>query len=321
MTESSGPWKYRRLRHSDVPEFLKVVFLGIGNFERVTGLDRSADATIRQLSRRSVWLLLGFLTLIGRSPVEVYVATDGHRVAGTGTLLVLSKAGYVAGMVTGPEYRSQGVASRILEVLREAAARRHRDWLVLDTESDNETALRVYRRAGYREAARFAWYVRTGLPPAEVGTALVRPRPARKSELKAVAATLDAGRPPEFRAALPSRPGLLSHSELLATGRGVRKSSWIRRGVGGALIVLSACYVPGSNLGMYCPVTGAASPTSEDVAGLFDAATEWFRPRNPERCLAVVAEPTGSLGATLESLGFARVGASTTMIRPSAPGD
>jgi GNAT superfamily N-acetyltransferase len=304
-----------------VPEFLKVVFLGIGHLERATGLDQSADATFRLLSRRSTWLLLGLLALFGRSPVEVYVATDGRRIAGTGTLLVLRKAGYVAGMVTGPEYRGQGVATRILELLRKAAVRRHREWLVLDTESDNETALRVYRRAGYREAAQFAWYVRTGLPPTTTGTAAVKARPASASELKAVAVTLDEGRTPDFRAALPTTPKMLSHAEVLATGRRVRKSGWIRRGNRGALIVLRACHSPEAKMGIYCPITGAIAPTSEDVAGLFDLATEWLRPRNPERSIAVVAEPTGALGVALESLGFARVAMSTTMIRPSGTGE
>jgi hypothetical protein len=88
MTETAEPWEYRLLRRSDVPSYLKVVLLGIGNLERATGLDRSADSMVRLLSRRSTWVLLGFLNLFGRSPVEVYVAADRQQVAGTGTLIV-----------------------------------------------------------------------------------------------------------------------------------------------------------------------------------------------------------------------------------------
>ncbi len=209
MAETKEPFEYRLLRRPDVPSYIDLVLLTVGKLERSTGLDRNAESMIRSLSRRSVWAVLRFLQLIGRPFVTTYVAADGNRIVGTGTLLSLPNAGYVAAMATAPEFRGRGVASRILTLLHKEAARRHRDWLVLDVDSDNDTAIRVYRRAGYREVARFAWYLRTGLPPTTAPVAPGTP-PATKAQLKAVAPSLDAGRAAEYPGS-PSRVGQKAH--------------------------------------------------------------------------------------------------------------
>jgi len=317
MDGSAGTIEVRLLRWSDVPEYLKVVFLGIGDLERATGLDRTSGALIRQLSRRSTWVVLGFLRLFGRSPLEILIAVDGKRIAGTGTLIFLRNAGYVAAMVTAPEYRGRGVAARILARLREQSERRHRSSLVLDVDADNSVAISVYRRAGYREVARCAWYARAGPPP--TSPAVGGPsRPATKRDLEELLAALDSARSAEYRVALPASVSMLSHSELLLSGRGVRRETWVRRSPAGSLLVLRTCFSPEASLGIYFPMTDPAPPSAEEVAGLFDPGTDWLRPREPAACVAVVAEPVGAVGAALEALGFARAGTSVTMLCPSA---
>ncbi|MGP8017427.1 MAG: GNAT family N-acetyltransferase [Thermoplasmata archaeon] len=318
MAETKEPFEYRLLRRPDVPSYIDLVLLTVGKLERSTGLDRNAESMIRSLSRRSVWAVLSFLQLIGRPFVTTYVAADGNRIVGTGTLLSLPNAGYVAAMATAPEFRGRGVASRILTLLHKEAARRHRDWLVLDVDSDNDTAIRVYRRAGYREVARFAWYLRTGPPPTTAPVAPGTP-PATKAQLKAVAPSLDAGRAAEYRAALPASARRLTHMEtLLVSGRRVRRETWVRHSVNGAPLAIRAGFAPEPPTGVYYPLTGPTAPTAEEVAALFDPATEWLRPLAPATCLAVVPEPAGAVGAELERLGFTGVASSTTMIRSSS---
>lgn len=318
MTATEGSLEYRLLRRSDVPSYIDLVLPTIGKLERATGLDRGAESMIRSLSRRSIWSVLKLLQWIGRPIVTVHVAAHGNRIVGTGTLLPLPKAGYVAAMATDPEFRGRGVASRILTLLQNDAARRHRDWLVLDVDSDNDTAIRVYRRAGYREVAKFTWYLRTGLPPTTAPVPAGTP-PATKAQLQEVAPSLEEGRGPEYRAALPATPRRLTHMEtLFVSGRRVRRETWVRRSVSGVPLVIRAGYSPEPPMGVYYPLTGATPPTPEEVASLFDPATEWLRPQAPATCLAVVPEPAGAMGVALERLGFAPVASSTAMIRPTS---
>jgi len=318
MTDATNPLVFRQLRRADLPTFSQVIHLGIGKLERSTGLDEGAEAMFQMLSRWSIWFLLEFSQLIGRPFVRIWVALDGKRVVGTGTLLMLSKAGYVAGMATSPEFRGRGIASRILGLQQAETARRHRDWLVLDVESENDTAIRVYRRAGYREVTRFTWFTRMGVPPT-----LTPPSPetraASKAELKELAPKLDASRGAGFCTALPADPRMLSHNELLVRGTRARHRTWVRPTSGGSPSAVRAYYTPRTQMGVYFPMTGPAEPTPEELAALFDPATEWLRPQAPTRCLAVVSEPVGAVGAALERMGFSAVVSSTTMVRPVSP--
>lgn len=304
---------YRPLRRSDLASYTETVLLGIGKLETSTGLAESAEATIRSLSRWPVRFLLGFFRAIGRPMVDILVAADGTEVAGTGTILWLPKAAYVAGMATKPEFRGQGIASRILALQNAEAKRRRRPWLALDVESDNDTAIRVYRKAGYREVAKFTWYTRAGLPPAE-GPVPPGTRPVVRSEWHDLVARLDASRPEEYRAVFPSGSRVLNHNEHLVRGMRSEHRTWAAHAEDGPSGVLRAYFLPRTRIGAYFPMT-VGPESAKELPRLFDAATEWLRPRGPSRCLAVAAEPPGAIRSLLERFGFSGVVSSTTMVR------
>src|SRR5690606_18718291 len=58
--------------------------------------------------------------------------------------------------------RRQGVGSRLLTAIEEAARRRGCDRMLLEVASDNTAAAALYRRAGYRETGRRRRYYRSG---------------------------------------------------------------------------------------------------------------------------------------------------------------
>lgn len=311
---ASDSWEVRPLRRSDFASFRPVLLTGVGHLERSTGLDVSAEATMDQLSHLWIWFFLWWLRLFGRPPVDVLVAVDGSGVLGTGTILWLPKTAYVAGMATKPEVRGRGIASRILATQDARARQRNREWLALDTESDNETALRVYRKAGYREIAAYAWYTRSGPPPPPTAT-LPKVSTVRRSEWKKLTTRLDASRPEEYRAAYPARPRLLHHNEILVHGGRAESETWWKEGPNGGLGVVRAYYVPGTRMGAVFPMTTTPELPSEEIAGLFGAASEWLRARNPTRCLAVAPKTRDRVATTLEELGFSAVASTTAMVR------
>lgn len=316
---ASDSLEFRSLRRSDFASYRPVVLLGLGKLETSTGLETNAEATIDQLSRRSIWFILGLLRLFGRPIFDTLVAVDGHDVVGTGTVLWLPAAGYVAGMATKPEFRGRGIASRILALLDALARRRHRAWLALDVESGNEPAIRVYRKAGYRDAGAFTWYTRTGLPP---GGSPVPPasRIVGRQDWDELTARLDASRPADYRGALPARARVLGHNEIMVRGGRTENRTWRSETAEGTLCVLRAYFVPGLRMGAYFPTTTLPEPPAEALSGLFDAATDWLRPREPVRCLAVAPEPHGGIASALERRGFSGVVSSTVMVRPTSPG-
>ena len=302
------------MRRSDFASFRPVLLMGVGNLERSTGLDASAEATIDQLGHVGPWFLLKLLRFLGRPIVDVLVAVDGSGVLGTGTVLWLPKTAYVAGMATRPEFRGRGIASRILTLQDELARRRHREWLALDTESENETALRVYRKAGYQEIGKFAWYTRNG-PPVSVEKAPYPVATVRRSDWKKLIARLDASRPEEYRAAYPARPRLLHHNEILVRGGRFENETWWRETAGGAIGVVRAYYVPGTRMGALFPLTTAPAFPSAELTGLFAAATDWLRAREPTRCLAAAPDTHDGVATALEQAGFSAVVSSTAMVR------
>lgn len=318
MTDATRPLEFRRLRRADVPEYLRVLAQGIGKLERSTGLDRGTEGTLRTLSNRSVWWILGLLRAFGRPALDIFIAADAGRIVGAGTILWLPSSGYVAGMVTDSAHRGRGIASRILALQQAEVSRRGKEWLALDVESENEVAVRVYERAGYREAARFSWFTRAGLPDAPPSP--VEAHPVSSAELTEVLPGLDAARTPEYRTALPATRRMLSHIQILMTGRRIQHQVWVLRTQGGEPTVVRSSFDPNARLAAYFLLPGRSVPTAGELAGGLAAVTAWLRPLGPESSFAVVPEPLGEIGPVLEKLGFAFAVRTLTMVRPSRDG-
>lgn len=314
---SPGEYEIRGLRRADYPRYRPLVELAVGSFERSTGLDLVADASIDQLSRRWVWFLLGLMRWFGRPVMDVLVAVDGDDLVGAGTILWLPRTAYVAGIVTTPKSRGRGVASRILAGQADFARRRHRDWLALDVESENATALRLYRAAGYRETGRFSWFTHTGVPPTESPpSSLVLP--VGPSEWRSVIARLDASRPAEYRAAFPAGPRVLHHNEIMVRGPAMQYGTWRRELDGGGVALVRAYYISATGMGVYFPMTTAPEPSADALVGPVDAASDWLRPFAPTRILAAAPEPRDGIAAVLERKGFVAASSTVAMIRRSS---
>ncbi|HYB79291.1 MAG TPA: GNAT family N-acetyltransferase [Thermoplasmata archaeon] len=313
------PIVYRPLRRSDYASYQEVVQLAIGQFEKSTGLDLTAEATIAQLSRRSTWFHLGLFRLFGRPILDILVASQGPDVVGTATALWLPRAAYVAGVATRPGHRSRGIATHLLGLFTERARRRRRAWMALDVESENLGAIRVYRAAGYREVGTYTWFSRAELPRGESPTPSAV-LPVGPSDWQSITARLEAGRPAEYRDAFPASEAALTHNEFLVRGGQVEFSTWKRELPGGGVAVVRAHIFPGVRLAAYFPLSSAPEASADEFVGLIDAATDWLSPQRPSRVLAVAPEPRGNAAIALERRGFAAVASTTAMVARVADG-
>ena len=112
-----------------------------------------------RLSRRS------FRRLIGRLSAAVLVAEGGGKVAGY--CILLFRAGNPAArlysIATAPDMAGQGLGRALIEAAERAAVERGKHSLRLEVRQDNERALSIYRRAGFRPVGSKPGYYQDGM--------------------------------------------------------------------------------------------------------------------------------------------------------------
>jgi GNAT superfamily N-acetyltransferase len=305
----------RELRRSDLPGFTTVLAQGIGALERAVGIDQTSEEMIGSLRRPGIWVLLSFLRLIGVAPVRLYVGTLDRKVVGTTILVLLPETGYIAGVSTDAAARGRGVATHVIETAQATARTKGKRWFALDVESENETAIRVYRRLGYAEAARYGWYTgATPDPPPPNGTLAHEvkgfDRPLRE--------WADRLRPQSVRSAVPATKRSLQHLELITRANGLRTKRWVL-GEGGALTgAATSHYIPSVRIGFVYP---SLPPDAAD--GVFERLVapglRWVRAEGATKLVVVGPDPPGSWAEALARLGVIRSVSTVLMVRPAAP--
>ena len=316
MTADSSAIEYRELQRADLPSFEKVVLQGLGALERATGLDQTSLTQIQSLRRWGIWALLTLLRALGQAPIRVFVAIERGEVVATASVLLLSETGYVAAVATDSAARGRGIATHLLEQARTLTHRKGRAWLALDVEAQNETAIRVYRRLGYAETARFGWYV--GSTPSAgapiEGTATEVPR-SKRAEL---AAWVDRLRPPAIHDPLPATARRLSHLEISFGTPQTRVKTWRLSGGGEIVGVVRAIYSPKTQTGFVIPAGWDPAASGTALRDLVTPAVTWLQTLGTPRTVVVVPDPPGTWEPVLAALGLPKAVSTTLMVRSSA---
>jgi ribosomal protein S18 acetylase RimI-like enzyme len=96
---------------------------------------------------------------------QVLVASANHR-RFLGTAVVFfrkgSRVARLYSIASKPEARGKGVGSALIAAVEGAARARRCESLRLEVRTDNETAMRLYERLGYRQIGRYARYYQDG---------------------------------------------------------------------------------------------------------------------------------------------------------------
>ncbi|HEX7815804.1 N-acetyltransferase [Dyella sp.] len=96
----------------------------------------------------------------------VLVASANHR-RFLGTAVVFFRKGTqvarLYSIASKPEARGKGVGSALIEAAEDAARARHCHALRLEVRTDNDNAIRLYQRLGYREIGRYERYYQDGM--------------------------------------------------------------------------------------------------------------------------------------------------------------
>lgn len=92
----------------------------------------------------------------------VLALVDEFGVRGYASIRLFVPEAELMRIAVGLGSRREGVGSQLLQAVQDAAAARGADRLLLEVAEDNEAALALYRRAGYREVGRRRNYYRSG---------------------------------------------------------------------------------------------------------------------------------------------------------------
>ncbi|WP_313409916.1 ribosomal protein S18-alanine N-acetyltransferase [Aeromicrobium sp.] len=92
----------------------------------------------------------------------VLVHVDEFGVQGFASIRLFVPDAELMRIGVGLGSRRQGVATRLLEAVEDAARSRGADRMLLEVAADNQPAVALYRRAGYRETGRRRAYYRSG---------------------------------------------------------------------------------------------------------------------------------------------------------------
>lgn len=127
------------------------------DIDALSAIEAAVFATDR-ISRRS------FRALIARPTAATLVAEIGGTVAGY--VMILFRAGTgmarLYSLAVAPEHAGRGLGKRLLQAAEDAAERHDRILLRLEVREDNEAAIALYRKSGYRLIGRIEDYYEDG---------------------------------------------------------------------------------------------------------------------------------------------------------------
>ena len=92
---------------------------------------------------------------------HVFVAKQQEQVVGTVTLVEDGKTLWVTALATDPGKQGQGIGSALLTFSQAEGMRRSCESVMLDVEIDNNKALSVYEKAGFKPVMQVDYYVKT----------------------------------------------------------------------------------------------------------------------------------------------------------------
>lgn len=316
--QGSQAMEYRELRRSDLPSFERVVLQSMGEIERATGLDQASISLYQSLRGRGTWTLFTILRslggTLGLAPNRIFVGVERGKVLGTATVIMLSDTGYLVGVATDSSARGRGIATHVLEQVRISSQKRGQRWLALDVESENEPAIRVYRRLGYEERARFSWYV--GPTPAMEEVPAGAVREVHKSRVKEVAAWVARKQPPGVREPFPATPRRLSHLELITRTPRSPMKTWELSSSGQTVAVVRGSYLQLPKTGFVILPTWDAALPMNSPPSLIAPAANWFRSLGASRTVVIVPDSLGAWEQAMTGLGLRRATSSLLMVRP-----
>jgi mycothiol synthase len=151
MDEAHHDVLIRDFRKSDLNELLDVTKESFAEEFEVSGFD---PERVKEMVSRMFGifgrLLLGFLKLLGKEPMKIFVAEIDKKVVGMTMVNNRRKVGYIANVMVHPEYRRRGIAKKLMENTL-SYIQKKRNKAILHVISTNTPAKNMYTKLGFKK--------------------------------------------------------------------------------------------------------------------------------------------------------------------------
>jgi ribosomal-protein-alanine N-acetyltransferase len=110
------------------------------------------------------WSAATYWSELGQLDTRHYlVAVDGERIRGYAGLCDYPDEAFVQTLAVAPDAQGEGLGGRLLQALLDEAARRRQSRVSLEVRADNDRAIGLYERFGFRRAGvRRGYYSPSG---------------------------------------------------------------------------------------------------------------------------------------------------------------
>jgi len=141
---------FRKEDFDDVIECFKVSLAG-SSFE-IQGFD--PEIWRKQVSRRFSVLgrtLFGFLKLLNKEPMKLFVAEVDGKVVGTTMVRKRGNIGYVSTVMVHSDFRRKGIATELVKTAIDYVRKRKLPRIILHVISTNNPAKSLYQKLGFKK--------------------------------------------------------------------------------------------------------------------------------------------------------------------------
>ncbi len=306
----------REFRPSDGPDVLRELSLNFARENDLTGMDAAHFLrVVEKAYHGAIGTLLRLSRLFGVPPVLFLVAEEDHRLVGTTFVSFQKGHGYLAMVMTDPNYRRRGVASSLLDRAELACRRRRRRYSILDVMEDNAEAQRLYRERGYEPLRRLEGWVRA-LPsgdPKPPRTDLVRP--TRPSDVPFLVEAHRERMPPRVREILTGGVSALLPPRWLDRVLLSESTAWCTGPVGRPTAYARATFTTSQEPGILSLPFLAEGATAEEREGILLTALGWLSEHGADRAAATCPEHESRTRTLLEEQGFSLRWRTETMVK------
>lgn len=261
---------------------------------------------LERTERWNIRLILAFASAIRRPLFKFLIFEEEGTVVGTTMMSFAPAVASVGGVTVDTSVRRRGHAQELLKACERLGRRYGRRYLVLDVLAENEPAIRLYEKLGYKTIRDSRWMSRDLSHSIDVPARSqdYRIRALQPSMTRRVAHLANADIPASYRLMVRVRPQDLQPSGLGQRIGGGASSTWVLEREQEILGCVRATVSPALQAAQIGPLVLAGPSDAQAWAGLINTALGWSAARKAPRAILSVPDHLEKVLPILQSEGF-----------------
>lgn len=262
---------------------------------------------LQRTERWNIRIILGLARALHRPIFTFLVLEDEGKLVGTTMIAFGPNMGTIGGVTVDAAYRRKGHAQELLRTCERMARQYRRRYLVLNVLSQNEAAIRLYEKLGYRTIRSIRWMSRDLSQPSRAVASSQRwtIRAFRPAMARQLAHLANEDIPASERPMISVRPRDLQPSGLARRIGGADSSAWVLQRDQEVVGFVRATVSPVLQAAEVGPLVLVGRPDTDAWTDLIDTALNWCLARRAPRAILSLPEHLEKALPVVQSEGFA----------------